>query len=315
MSNHKILVTGARGFIGSHILSRLVQDGFDCKAIDRKDHVAGNRVEWIKADLLDPARYESHLENIDLIIHAAGTVSFQKKDKERLLMDNYIATKNLVNYALKYQVPRILYISAASTLIRSGNPNLISTHSNGNPVFESYYAKTKFHAELEISRAEAEGMKVCILNATHVLGADNKDSACMQIFEKVDRGISYYPPGNLGLVDIKDLVEIVRKFCNDEINDNRILVNAEVWTIKDFLNEIAIQLGKKKIEKEASAWMIRLLSYWESLRMKNEVIAKENIQSCFTKYTFDTLSSKDLADFKYREIRPLIREIAMSMTK
>ncbi len=313
MQTSKLFITGGTGFVGSHILTELIQDGYSCKALYRNYPSVQSKAQWVKGDLLDPGSFELYLDEVDTIVHAAGFISYQKKDKQKLMYSNCIATKELVNSALNKKVKNFVYISSASTLIRSVDPLYISLKGSGTPVFNSYYAKTKFLAELEIWRAAAEGMNVCVLYPSLVIGGWKWNKSSMQIFGKVNSGISYYPLGNLGIVSAVDLAKIVSKICMNDMNGQRFLINAEVWSYNDFLNEIAKSLGKKKIIKEASNWQAYLLSllnisfsFWNQ---NQAIITRETIKSSFSRFRYEPNLHSSLPNFNYQDIKDQIHEI------
>lgn len=315
MQNNKLFVTGGSGFVGSQILNQLIQDGKSCIALTRNKPEKREGIEWIEGDLLDPATYENQLQKVDTIIHAAALVSYQRKDKNNLVNANYLATKELVNNALQNNVRNIIYVSSASTLIRSTDHLQISLKSTGIPVFNSWYAKTKFLGELEIWRAAAEGMNVCILYPSLVIGHGHWESGSMRVFDKVASGINYFPPGNLGLVAVEDLAMIVSRICNEGIHEQQILLNAEVWSYKDFLNEIARNLKLRPIQKEAYYWQAKGLSILDAVQSlwlsKKPLLTGEIIKSCFTKFNYQP----NELDFKFQDIRKLIQEIVASQLR
>ncbi len=313
MQNNKIFITGASGFVGSHILNQLIEDGFDCLGLFKTHHSNLQKGEWMQGDLLRPFELESQLRHVNTIVHAAGMVSYQPKDKDKLVLANYYATKELVNLALHKGIRNLLYISSASTLIRSAEPMSIKVNGKGTPVFNSFYAKTKFLAELEVWRAAAEGMNVCVLYPSLVIGNWDWNKSSMQIFKQVKSGISHYPPGNLGLVSVADLAKIVSIICADDMSGQQLLVNAEVWTYKDFLNKISFELGGQEIKREASKLQAFLMSMLNSIQTmwtkKQHIITRETIRSSFLKFKYESNLDQYLPDFKYHDIRDVIHEI------
>lgn len=271
------------------------------------------QVEWLQADLLNPESYLSKLGEVDTIIHAAGFISYQRKDRWKLMQENVMATRELVNNALLKGVRNLIFISSASTLIHSGNPSLVSLTGQGNPIWYSYYAKTKFLAELEIWRGSAEGLQTCILHPSLIIGHWDWNQTSMQIFGKVKKGLNYYPPGQLGLIAADDLAQIVRNIYQNEMYGGQYLVNAEVWSYEELLNEIAKNINRKPIEKKASKWQARLLLWKECIRSGvtglNPIITAETLATSFTKFNYEITPLPDTIGISYRSIRQAIQEI------
>ncbi len=313
MQNKNVFITGGTGLLGNSILTQLINDGYNCSAISRSKKNPEGPVNWIQADLLDPSAYDQELRGKNTIIHAAGLISYLASDKQKLFQSNFMATRDLVNAAIYHGVEKLIYISSASTLLRSSNPLNISVHSKGTPVFNSQYARSKFLAELEIWRAEAEGMKVCILHPSLIIGYGNWTKGSMNIFQHVLDGLKYYPPGQTGIVSADDVAKIISRICKHEIFGKSILVNAEVWSYKNLLNEIAFQLAKPAISKKASPWMATMMACTETLKsfinFKNVLITKETIKSSFSQFSYDT---DTMADYHYEDIKTLIGKIIIN---
>ena len=135
----------------------------------------------------------------------------------------------------------------------------------------------------------------------------------MCIRDRVKQGLSYYPPGSLGLVSAEDIANIVLKIMNESIWNQQFLVNAETWTYKEFLNAIAKGLNTPGINKEASLFAAKSLSFIELfasvLNNKQRLITQETIQSSFTKFKYDYFATSQTLNYNYQDIKNLIEEI------
>ncbi|NBW59875.1 MAG: NAD-dependent epimerase/dehydratase family protein, partial [Crocinitomicaceae bacterium] len=101
-----ILITGATGLVGSHLLFQLIEAGENCKALYRSEHkiklveklfhyynspdaeVLFSNIIWVKGDLNDPESLESLFLNVDYVYHCAAKVSFFKADFEACMKEN-----------------------------------------------------------------------------------------------------------------------------------------------------------------------------------------------------------------------------------
>jgi nucleoside-diphosphate-sugar epimerase len=98
-----ILVTGGSGLLGSHLIEELLRRDFSVKAIYHKNirpHLA-NKLEWVKADILDVPALEAAMENVDQVYHCAGLVSFNPAMKKMLHKVNVEGTANVVNVCIE----------------------------------------------------------------------------------------------------------------------------------------------------------------------------------------------------------------------
>ena len=131
-----IFVTGGTGFIGSHVLRHLLACGYqNIRAIhrpnssfERVQDIKG-RVDWIEGDLLDVVFLEEALATCTIIIHCAGLVSYQRKDRDQLELINVQATAGLVNLALQFRIQHFIHLSSTAALGRDRQSEIIHEKS------------------------------------------------------------------------------------------------------------------------------------------------------------------------------------------
>ena len=128
----KILLTGASGLLGAHLLEQGLKKGFEFKAVARKVSRRSflfqvqDQVEVLSFDLTDPTRWPTDIfDKVDVVIHCAGLASAFTRDEEKMRLINIEGTKNLFQAAIKYQGSQLkkwIQISSVSTL-SSGEGN------------------------------------------------------------------------------------------------------------------------------------------------------------------------------------------------
>lgn len=145
------LVTGGAGFIGSHMVDRLIELGYGVVVLDNeatgfRENVNA-KAEYIRGDVSKPEDVEQafHYE-VDVVFHIAGQASTIRSfdDPEGDLRVNINGTINAVKKCLEHRVPRLLY---ASSMAVYGHPETlpISESQPRKPI--SYYGITKYAAE------------------------------------------------------------------------------------------------------------------------------------------------------------------------
>ena len=107
-----ILVTGGTGLVGFHLLLQLSQEENTIRAIYRSEkklqHIKQlfqkenkltnfEKIDWVKADILDIPSLETAFTNISYVYHCAALVSFNPKDEEKLYQYNIVGTENVIN--------------------------------------------------------------------------------------------------------------------------------------------------------------------------------------------------------------------------
>ena len=98
----KVLVTGGTGFIGSHLVDRLLEKGYDVRCIVRKSSnlrwLKDPRIEIYNGDFLSEESLKGAVKDTDYIYHVAGAI--MAKNKQGYFNANQVATKNLVDATL-----------------------------------------------------------------------------------------------------------------------------------------------------------------------------------------------------------------------
>ncbi len=150
MKKH-VLVTGGAGFIGSNMADELIKRGYGVTIIDNEStglrKNVNKKARYIKGDIRDnKAMDKVFKEKINVIFHIAGCASTIKSfhDPAADLSTNISGTINVINYAIKYKVPRILY---ASSMTSYGMPEKLPIKENQLTKPISYYGITKYAGE------------------------------------------------------------------------------------------------------------------------------------------------------------------------
>ena len=124
-----IFVTGGTGLVGAHLLFELTTAGKSVKALKRKtsnlqqvlktfSYYSENskelfdKIEWVDGDILDYFTLEKLLKGVTEIYHSAAIVSFQAKERYKMIANNVEGTANLVNAANENGVRKICHVSS-----------------------------------------------------------------------------------------------------------------------------------------------------------------------------------------------------------
>jgi nucleoside-diphosphate-sugar epimerase len=158
----KILITGATGLVGSRLLPRLVEAGYDCSALVRGKEVAAG-VTAIEGDLFDPATLEKAVKDTKAIIHLAAV--FRSPDTDLIWKSNLEGTQNLIN-AVKHNSPDARFIFASTSHVYDiNNPHPGREDDALNP--QHAYPASKIAAEKELRES---GLNWSVLRFPFVYG-------------------------------------------------------------------------------------------------------------------------------------------------
>ncbi|MEO0341527.1 MAG: NAD-dependent epimerase/dehydratase family protein [Bacteroidota bacterium] len=322
-SNKKILVTGGTGFLGSYLLRYLLQNG-DCtiRAIYR-DYEKVNllfpdikeQIEWIECDILDTVGMEDALTGIDLVYHSAALISFQRKDRKKMLEVNVQGTANIVDLALHTGVKKMLYVSSIAALGRTKPGQLIHEKNQWErSPYNTNYGLSKYLGEQEAWRGFAEGLEVVVVNPAMILGSQDWDKGLARFFKMIHEGFSFYPVGGNGLVDVRDVVEMMVLLMDSNINGERYIASSETLKYQDFFTLIASALSVKapsrKISPFVQSILWRLSWFQSALSGQPAFITKENATQASHIYYYQNDKSKSLPGFSYRSLKATIQAVA-----
>jgi nucleoside-diphosphate-sugar epimerase len=218
-----ILVTGGTGLLGGHILHCLLQEYPRVAALRRPSSNPDTvreifsfypgdaeakmaRIEWRTGDLLDRPALEKSLDGVTLVVNCAAVVSFNPRDRQLLIRNNADGARNLSLCG----VP-VIHISSTSALGDGpGNdPRFrIDEETPRNPSKRhSGYSESKFLSERVLLES---GIPVVILNPGIILGPGQWNRGSSLLIEQARKGISFYPFGGTGYVDVRDVADVTR---------------------------------------------------------------------------------------------------------
>ena len=272
-----ILVTGGTGLVGAHLLYKLVENNELVKAIYRNENSLNNvkqvfqsytnnyealyqNINWVKADILDIPSLTKAFEDVTLVYHCAAFVSLEPSKYYLLRRTNIEGTANIVNLCIDKQVKKFCYVSSISTLGTAINGEMITENTFWNPEGDnSVYGITKYGAEMEVWRATQEGLDTVMVNPGVILGAGIWHSGSSSLFKRAHKGIPFFTKGTIALVAVEDVVAIMIKLMQSNIQNERFLVVAENWSYKRFLQHLAMAVKQKPPTKLASPLLLNII--------------------------------------------------------
>ena len=257
-----ILITGATGFLGAELTHQLTDQGLRVCALKREHSVIpellkGNSlIDWRIADINDFSALEDAFEGIKQVYHCAAFISFDPKDKSKLLRINIEGTSNIIHLCL-HGNQRLVHVSSVAALgdAKKGMEITEDDHWEYSANVHSY-AISKYEGEMEVWRGIAEGLDAVIVNPSVIIGAGAGYSGSGAIFKLVKDGLSFYTKGATGIVDVRDVVKSMIALMNSDVHGQRFTVSAENLHYQTFFSEIAKGFGVKAPAKEAKAWML-----------------------------------------------------------
>lgn len=308
-----ILITGITGLFGSYLakvfseigqIHGLIREGSSKRLLENVDFP----IHWREGDVLDPESLGVALIDIDLVIHAAGKVSFDPKDKDALYAVNVQGTANLVNTMLADGVKRLIYISSVAAIGRS--PELKSVderHKWTESPLNTDYSISKYWGELEAWRGEQEGLDLMVVNPSILLAKTSDDRSSTMIYEYLKEGRTYYPKGTVNFIDIRDAAILVRRLYEKEQWGERFILNRESMPYKEFYELMGQVFGMKAPNKPLAnsllAWVLRFQWLFSKLRLTKTILNKQTALIAQQQIFFDNQKVNRLLEFNYISLK------------
>jgi len=316
-----VLITGATGLVGSYIAREFAQDPkLNIIASKRATSTtvlcaeAAKRIDWREGDLLDFDFQDSLLREADMVVHAAGLVSYKKEDTKLLKQVNVELTNDLVSGSLFHNIEHFIHVSSIAA-ISPASPDMVIDESHGtfHPTeTTTRYAKSKFEAELHVWRGAEEGLDVAIISPSVVLGAGFWDQSSSRLIQWVDQGQRFYPPGATGYVDVRDVAAFAKTCFDKHYTAERYVLNAENWTYKSFFDAVAEQLVIKPPSTVVNPWQAELAWRAEAVKAavlgKSPLLTKESARRSMGIHRFDN-SKSVAAGATYRPLKETISDV------
>ena len=268
----KVFVTGGTGFIGSHLVKRLIRDGASVKALARDssnvEELMKLGVEIIIGDVMDKTLLKGVMKGSDIFYHLGNVSRWWLPDKSLYYKINVEGTKNILIEALNEGVKKVVYTSSLAA-IRQPKGEIATEEKEHKRDFESHYGRSKFLAEREVLRIYREyGLPVVILNPGVVIGPGDLKTFGRTIIELLNGKLEalLFEDSIVPLVYIDDTVEgHIIAAEKGKIGEKYILVgdNIKLGEVFKLINKIT---GVPLPQKRISPSLIKLIAYISELK-------------------------------------------------
>jgi dihydroflavonol-4-reductase len=281
-----ILVTGASGFLGQHLVRYLSAQGAGVRALYNSKppsaELSGLRgIEWVQADLLDVYDVGRVMQGISQVYHCAAIVSFQPSERNKMLHFNTESTANIVNAALEHHIKKLVYVSSVSALSKTGeNKEITEDQEWDDNKYNSAYGLSKYLAEMEVWRGIGEGLSAAIINPGIILGAGDWEKGSPRLMKVAHSEFPFYTKGVTSWADADDVVKIMTMLMQSEIEGERFIVSAGNFSFREIFTRMANALNKKPPRIHANNIMTSLLWRGSSIFLgKKMLITRETAMS------------------------------------
>ncbi len=267
-----IVVLGGTGIVGSRLVFHCLKRNQALRLLYRTETkkqklihyllsqgISENQIElihWIHGNLLNDNVLNQLINEKDEVYHCANFVSFDERDRKELLETNHIGTQRVVDICIEKRVSHLVYVSSIATkdtekdqiVIDENSPWLLSQE-------HSSYAESKYLAELEVWRGQAEGLNTLIVSPGVILSDYNFKQSSGTLFQENARKLGFYTEGTVALIDADDVAKCILYLIGINQLGNSFILVAESLSFKEVSQIIRQELNLSKPKKLSRFWL------------------------------------------------------------
>lgn len=235
-------MTGATGFIGSHVVRALLARGDEVRVTvrgsSRTGALEGLDIERVTADLGDRAALRRAVRGVARVFHVAGTTNL-RMPAEQLLRINAEGTRNVLEASLAAGVERVVHTSSVAAIGPARRGGALDERHVWTGPLGIPYADSKHAAEVEALRVAARGLDVVLACPAHVFGAgDDRHSSTEVVRRFLLRRLPAYVDGAICIVDVEDVAAGMLRCDERGVAGERYILGTRNYTWQRLFGEL-----------------------------------------------------------------------------
>lgn len=252
----KILITGAAGFIGSHLVDLLLQEGVPVNKIRLfipKDESLSNlpkeKFDIVRGDIRDKTTVKAAMQGIDIVYHLAARIDFNGKTYEDYKDVNVDGTQNLLDECSK-NIKKFIFFSSIGVFgLPAGIGDIINWDENHPKTYTNFYGESKWEGEKRVMEVHnKKGLPYAIIRPASVYGPREKGPT-LALYKAI-KNHQFIMLGNglnkMHYVYVTDLVKAARLAeKSSEKTGDYIIGGSEPTTLKEIVSDIAESINEK----------------------------------------------------------------------
>lgn len=246
-----ILVTGATGFIGSHLVALLLSKGHRVRCLVRKTSnliwLKDLPVEYVEGDVFDDAVLRKAVDGIDYIYHSAGLT--KAKTRDGYFRANAEGTRRLLLAAATFapDLRRFLHVSSQAAAGPSPTKQPINEEVEPHPI--TNYGRSKLQSEIECASFDGR-LRYTICRPPAVYGPRDKD--VFEFFHTMSRGLQPmigFHDTYVSLIHVRDLIRgfVLAAESEKAVGQTYFISSSQVYSWKEIGDVTRAALGKKAL--------------------------------------------------------------------
>ncbi|UHQ95338.1 NAD-dependent epimerase/dehydratase family protein [Haloterrigena alkaliphila] len=233
-------VTGATGFLGSHLCERLLADGWEVRGLSRpssdRGDLEGADIDWYVGDLFEPETLRDLVDGADVVFHLAG-IGLWTAGPETVHRVNVDGTENVLEACRDRDVGRVVFTSTSGTRRPSGDAEFADETDVADPI--GAYQASKAEAERLVDEYAASGGDAVTVHPTSIFGPGDEEFTVQLLSMGLEPTMPAYLPGGLSIVGVADVVDGLLLAAERGENGEHYILGGENLTYQQAVSRIA----------------------------------------------------------------------------
>ena len=312
-----VLVTGASGFLGAHLVDVLIGRGAQVRALGRgrAAHLERDGVEQVVGSVTDPATCRAAVDGVDAVYHAAGFVSRKAEDAGAMHDVHVGGTRNVLGACRDAGVDRVVCVSTSGTVGVSDEADFLASEDSEVPwslIQDWPYYASKAYAEKEIQRFVDGGLPVRIARPSLLLGpGDRNGSSTGDVLKFLTGDIKSILPGGVSAVDVRDVAAVLPALMERGEPGVGYLLTGTNLPLRDFFVLLEQASGVRAPQMSVPRGLIKRAGRWLKAASKLDALGGIEAQTfemaCHYWYVDSSRAEHELG-FAPRELAQTVRD-------
>ena len=265
----KVFVTGGTGFIGSHVVRKLVERGDEVRALvrtpEKGEPLEALGAETVTGTLADEAALRAGMSGCDAVVHGAAIyeIGIPKSRREAMYETNVLGTERVLRAALEAGIPKVVYTSSIVALGDTGGRVVDETYEHPGTSFTSYYEETKYQAhQLARRMIEEEGLPCVLIQPVGVYGPDDHSELGNLIGQYLSGRLPLipFPDFGVGVVHVEDVADGILLALDKADPGEAYILGGALTTNRELLQTAARVAGKERSARGMPSIVLRAIA-------------------------------------------------------
>ncbi|HEX4926077.1 MAG TPA: NAD-dependent epimerase/dehydratase family protein [Bdellovibrionales bacterium] len=321
----RAFVTGATGFVGTHLTAALCESGHHVIALVRPSSEtmrleeaaraakkSGGSLQLVHGDITDYRSLKIAAEECEVVYHLAALNAATRAEMQKLSAVNVEGTRNALQAAIACKAKKFVHVSSLVAIGAARHPSELVSEDSENVLFDSAVRnfETKRRAE-ELVREAARLNKIwaVVVNPSMIYGPGDARKAARQGNVQVARGkVPFYTSGGVNVIGVNDVVKGILAAANKGKSGERYILSSENLTMRELFAEIARAAGRPAPKYKMPAWLLEGAARISDALGAQGPLTVENIKAATMYHWCDNSKARRELDFSPAPAREAIHE-------